>query len=216
MLFWDSVILLLPDAFLEPLETGRCRENTVSALSGVVAWYIYRLSSFGMLTSVHHYILTWCEGMAEWKSPIKGRWFTTADILVIPWCRTCADPHVFSNTGDLTVICGSRGLWVYFQADLYGPVHFCVFCKVSQVLQSTRGWRPVKAGRQGEAARMGESNSPKLSKAVLGCHNKKAQGTFSWVPPWVRSSVASHMAELTLPSGEWRSSTLVFLMTNIL
>lgn len=68
----------------------------------------------------------------------------------------------------------------------------------------------------GEAARMGESNSPKLSKAVLGCHNKKAQGTFSWVPPWVRSSVASHMAELTLPSGEWRSSTLVFLMTNIL
>lgn len=77
---------------------------------------------------------------------------------------------------------------------------------------------PVKAGRHGEAARMGESNSSreKLSKAALGCHNKGAQGTFSWVPPWVRSSVAPHMAELTLPSGEWRSSTLVFLMPKVL
>lgn len=70
----------------------------------------------------------------------------------------------------------------------------------------TPGSRPSKAGRQQEAPRMGESNSPrekvKLSKAAaLGCYNRRVQGTFLWVPSWVRSSVDPPMAILMLSSG---------------
>jgi len=68
------------------------------------------------------------------------------------------------------------------------------------------GRRPSKAGRQQEALRMGESSSPRevnLSQAALaGLCNRRAQGTFLWVPPRARSAVDPPMPMLTLPSGK--------------